>query len=63
MKNLLTKLYVKAQILREDKGQDMVEYALVASLIALGAVAGMGPVATAINTSFNAISTKLNQYN
>jgi pilus assembly protein Flp/PilA len=59
MKNLLMKLYVKAQILRDDKGQDMIEYALVAALIALGAVAGMNGIANAINASFNSIGTKL----
>jgi pilus assembly protein Flp/PilA len=62
MKNFLTKLYVKAQILREDKGQDMIEYALVAALIALAATAGMNTLAGGINAAFGAISTKLDQY-
>jgi len=63
MKNLLMKLYVKAQILREDKGQDMIEYALVAALIALAATAGMGTMANSINLAFTTIAGKLNQYN
>ena len=44
---------------REDAGQDLIEYALIAALIALGAVAGMGFIASAINNAFNAIGSKL----
>jgi pilus assembly protein Flp/PilA len=45
---------------REDSGQDLIEYALVAALIALAAVAGMKTVANGLNEAFNAISSKLN---
>ena len=62
MKNALLKLYVKMQILKNDNGQDLIEYALVAALIALAATAGMGTVATAINTAFSNIGTKLTSY-
>ena len=60
MNNLLIKLYVKLQDLasRED-GQDLVEYALVVALIAFGATAGMGKLATGINTAFTNITTQL----
>ena len=60
MNNLLLKLYVKFQDLasRED-GQDLVEYALVVALIAFGATAGMGKLATGINTAFSNISSML----
>ena len=40
---------------REDSGQDLIEYALVAALIALAATAGMNTVATALNSAFNKI--------
>lgn len=40
-------------------GQDLIEYALVVALIALGATAGMGSVATDINLAFNNIGTSL----
>jgi pilus assembly protein Flp/PilA len=43
---------------RQD-GQDLIEYALVVALIALGATAGMGSVATDINTAFTNIGTSL----
>ena len=60
MNNLLIKLYVRLQDLasRED-GQDLVEYALVVALIAFGATAGMGKLATGINTAFTNITTQL----
>ncbi len=46
--------------LREDEsGQDLIEYALVAALIALGAVAAMGTVATSLQNAFSGISTQI----
>jgi pilus assembly protein Flp/PilA len=47
---------------REDSGQDLIEYALIAALIALAATAGMGVVATAINSAFNRIGELLGSY-
>ena len=43
---------------RED-GQDLIEYALIVALIAFAATAGMGSVATAVNTAFSTIGTTL----
>jgi pilus assembly protein Flp/PilA len=62
MRHLLMKLYVKAQILREDHGQDLIEYALVVALIALAATVGMNTVASDINTAFTNIGNKLTKY-
>lgn len=60
MNNLLLKLYVKFQALKNgEEGQDLVEYALVVALIAFGATAGMGALAKGINNAFNTISTTL----
>jgi len=60
MNNLFLKLYVSFQILvdRED-GQDMVEYALILALVALGAVAGTKGLAQGINAAFVNLSSKL----
>lgn len=44
---------------REDSGQDLIEYALIAALIALAAIFGMGSVANAINSAFVSIGSKL----
>jgi len=44
---------------RDDSGQDLIEYALIAALIALGSIIGMDTVANEINSAFNIISKKL----
>ena len=44
---------------KEESGQDLIEYALVAIIIALGAIVGMSTVADKINSEFSNISTKL----
>ncbi len=62
MQNFLLKQYVKAQIFLEDDGQDLIEYVLVVALIAFAATAGMGTVATKINTAFGNIGNKLTTY-
>jgi pilus assembly protein Flp/PilA len=43
----------------EECGQDLIEYALLAALIALAAVGGMTVVAGAINNAFSKIGSKL----
>jgi pilus assembly protein Flp/PilA len=62
MKMLLLKLAAKAQVLRETHGQDLIEYALVAGLIALAATAGMNSVAGSINNAFTNLGTALTNY-
>jgi pilus assembly protein Flp/PilA len=63
----LLPLYVRLQALkdtlvRDESGQDLVEYALVATLIALAATAGMPALANAIRNAFIHIGTKLATY-
>ena len=48
------------KFLSDEEGQDLIEYALLAALIALAAVVGMTSVALAINNAFTAIGSKLN---
>ena len=43
----------------DESGQDLIEYALAASLIALGAVATMTSLGTQINTVFTSVTTAL----
>ena len=45
-------------LLREE-GQDLVEYALVIALIALGATAAMNSLASAINNAFSTLGTTI----
>lgn len=53
MKNLLRDL------LRDDSGQDLIEYALVAAVLALAAVAGMTALASNLSNAFSAVGSKL----
>ena len=60
MNNLFLKLYIKVQdLMNREEGQDLVEYALLITLIALAAVTGIGKVATAVNSVFSTISNTL----
>jgi pilus assembly protein Flp/PilA len=43
----------------DESGQDLIEYALVAGLIGLGAVAAMSSLSTAISGAFSVVSSKL----
>ena len=62
MKEQLLRLQVKIQILLNDNGQDLIEYALVVALIAFAATVGMNNVATKINLAFGNIGNKLTTY-
>ena len=43
----------------DESGQDLIEYALICALIALGAIAGMKTVANYINNAFSNIGSEL----
>jgi pilus assembly protein Flp/PilA len=60
MTTLLT--HVRA-LLRNDEGQDLIEYALLAGLIALVAVVAITNAGTEVNGIFNKIVTKLQTAN
>jgi pilus assembly protein Flp/PilA len=62
MKDKLLKLSVMLQILKDENGQDLIEYALVVALIAFAATAGMSTVAADINLAFTNIGSKLTTY-
>ena len=54
--NLITRL---RKMLRNDSGQDLLEYALLVALIALVAVAAITSTGTKASSIFTAISNKL----
>ncbi|MDR3739422.1 MAG: Flp family type IVb pilin [Terracidiphilus sp.] len=57
---MMLKLYVTMQnMIANEEGQDLVEYALVVALIAFGAIAGMSALSTELNVAFNTISSKV----
>ncbi len=46
-------------LLRDESGQDLVEYALVAAVLALAAVAGMTTLASNISNAFSEVASTL----
>ncbi len=63
MKDLLIKMSVKMYLLKDalkdEQGQDLIEYALLVALIAFAATVGMKALATDINAAFGTIGTDL----
>ena len=59
MKDQLLRIPTRMQVLLNDSGQDLIEYALVVALIAFAATAAMGNVANGINNAFMKIASKL----
>jgi pilus assembly protein Flp/PilA len=66
MRDGILNLGVKAQmlcnILKDENGQDLVEYGLVLVLVCLAATAGMNTLASGINVAMGNISNKLAKY-
>jgi Flp pilus assembly pilin Flp len=64
MRNAFLKLYVKAKVmvdtLKNENGQDLVEYAAVIALVVLAATAGMQTLANGINSAMGSLSTQIN---
>jgi pilus assembly protein Flp/PilA len=50
---------VFASFMKDESGQDLIEYALVAGLIGLGAVVAMSGLATKIGTAFGSVGNTL----
>jgi Flp pilus assembly pilin Flp len=60
MNHLLLKLAIRARDLRQNvKGQDLIEYALMAGFVAVAAGALMPNIASSISTVFSKISSIL----
>jgi pilus assembly protein Flp/PilA len=53
-------MVVLKKMIADESGQDLIEYALVASLLGLVAVAALQPLGTKIATVFTTITTSLN---
>ena len=47
------------RFVREDDGQDLVEYAMLIALIAIVCAAGVGALGTALNTWYGTLSTTI----
>ena len=48
--------------LRDESGQDLIEYVLIVAVIAFAATVGMAEVASKINAAFVGTGTKISSY-
>lgn len=64
MRNAILKLYTKSQVilstLKDEQGQDLVEYAAVIVLVVLALTGGMTTLANGINNAMNSVGSKIN---
>jgi Flp pilus assembly pilin Flp len=51
---------IVARFVRDEQGQDLIEYALLATFVSLLAIVGAGLLGTALNNWYGAISTNVN---
>jgi pilus assembly protein Flp/PilA len=58
-KRIDSPINILSGLIRDESGQDLIEYALVAAIIALGATTAISSVATAVSGAFNKIGTSL----
>lgn len=56
---LYVNLSKTVQSFKDESGQDLIEYALLAALISVATVASLSPVATAISTVFSEVVSAL----
>ena len=66
MKNRMIQLYVKAQmfgraVLRNAKGQDLIEYALLAGFVAVAGAALMPDIGTSISQILSSVQSTLSR--
>jgi pilus assembly protein Flp/PilA len=50
---------ILGNLVQDESGQDLIEYALVAALIALGSVAAMNSLSSSISTAMETVGTRL----
>ncbi len=55
----LRRLALRSQLLHDESGQDLVEYALIASLIGLAAVTSAHGVAVSVSSAINIVGSSL----
>ena len=57
--NRILRVFILARIWRDQRGQDLIEYALMAGFVAVAAGAIMPNVASSISTIFSQVSSVL----
>jgi pilus assembly protein Flp/PilA len=63
MKHLIAKLHIAVMNLRDEEGQDLVEYALLVALIAFACTSGIHGLATSINSAFSNLAGGMSKVN
>jgi len=48
------------RLVRDEQGQDLIEYALLATFVSLVAIAGATALGTALNNWYSQVSTRVN---
>ncbi len=59
-KALYSKIPILIKALKEEHGQDLVEYAAIITVIVLGLIVGMGTLANGINNAMTSVSATIN---
>lgn len=62
MKDQLIQLHMQWELLKDQSGQDLIEYGFLFALVAFAATASMASLATDINRIFTNIGTTLTSY-
>jgi len=57
---LYVRIQALARALKQENGQDLVEYALVIAVVCLGIISGMNTLANGINTAMASLSGNIN---
>lgn len=60
MKNPLKGMLIRLH--NDESGQGLVEYLLILALVAFAAVAGMGSLASGLNSAFGKVASILGEY-
>jgi Flp pilus assembly pilin Flp len=60
--NQLIRLHMQWELLKDQSGQDLIEYGFLFALVAFAATASMASLATDINRIFTNIGTALTSY-
>ena len=55
-------LYLLRRLHSDEEGQGLVEYLLILALVAFAATAGMGSLASGLNSAFSMVSSILGSY-
>ncbi|AHB47949.1 PilA pilus assembly protein [Hyphomicrobium nitrativorans NL23] len=50
-----------SRFVKDESGATAIEYGLIAAIVGVGIIAGLGPLTEALNTTFGTISTKLGE--